>query len=364
MKKKIQLKSILGRLLLLSLFISCSSSDDSASNPTPVEIIPTDIEMIIDITGVDASNPDGDGSGQISVQVTANNAVRYGVKFGNDDIIESPNGIESYVFTQTGTNNYVISVFAYSSTDNSISTFETITVFVDNGQYQLIWSDEFNISGTPDDSKWTYDIGDGGWGNSEEQYYTNRPDNIIVEDGRLKIVAQRESYMGSAFTSARLKTQDIFDFKYGKVEVRAKLPASGGTWPAIWMLGSNIQSIGWPRCGEIDIMEQTGADKELVKATCHWYDTSSSSNASYGLDTNISDTSSAFHVYSLEWTESLITISVDDNNYYEIALNSSLPFNNNFFLILNVALGGTLGGTIDSGFLEDTMEIDYVRVYQ
>jgi len=346
-----------------TVLLSCSSKDDG--NPSSqMDIIPTNISLDIVVVGADASNPNGNGSGRVNVQVSADDAVRYGIKFDNDDTIDSTNGIASHTFTQTGTNNYVISVFAYSSTDNSISAFETVSVFVDNGEYQLIWSDEFNIAGAPDSSKWTYDTGAGGWGNGEEQYYTNRSQNVIVEDGLLKIISKRENYMGSAFTSARMKTQNLFDFTYGKVEVRAKLPSDAGTWPAIWMLGSSFQSIGWPRCGEIDIMEQTGWDKTSVLATCHWYNEADSSNASYGLNTNVTNASSTFHVYTLEWTESSIKISVDDNEFYEITLNESLPYDDDFFIILNVALGGSLGGTIDPGFSEDMMEIDYVRVYQ
>ena len=363
MIKHINNISFISALLCLTIFLSCSSNDDS-NPPTQMDIIPSNIALTIVVVGTDASNPAGDGSGMVNVQVSADDAVRYGIKFGNDDVINSTNGIVSHTFLQTGTNNHIISVFAYSSTDNSISAFESVSVFVDNSGYNLIWSDEFNVTGAPDSSKWTYDTGAGGWGNGEEQYYTDRSQNVIIEDGLLKIIAQRESFGGSAFTSARLKTQNLFDFTYGKVEVRAKLPGDAGTWPAIWMLGSSIESVDWPRCGEIDIMEQTGWDKSKVLGTCHWFNESDSSNASYGENTTVSNATSAFHIYSLEWTESSIIISVDNTPYYEIALNSSLPFDNDFFVILNVALGGTLGGTIDSGFTQDMMEIDYVRVYQ
>lgn len=125
---------------------------------------------------------------------------------------------------------------------------------------KLIWSDEFNLDGAPDATKWAYDIGTGdwGWGNNEAQYYTSRADNVKVQNGVLKIIAQRENYSGSNYTSARIKTQGKFTFKYGRVEMRAKLPSGGGTWPALWMLGNNITTAGWPACGEIDIMEHLG----------------------------------------------------------------------------------------------------------
>ena len=147
--------------------------------------------------------------------------------------------------------------------------------------------------------------------------------------------------------------------------MRAKLPAAQGTWPAIWMLGANFPDVGWPACGEIDIMEQTGSNKDDILGTCHWFDAGTNNNASYGEITTITGATSEFHVYSLEWTEESVRIFVDGTAYYTLANNSDLPFyDKDFFVILNIAMGGTLGGTIDPGFTEDSMEIDYVRVYQ
>ena len=226
----------------------------------------------------------------------------------------------------------------------------------------LAWSDEFDINGAPDAANWTYDLGAGGWGNGEAQTYTDAADNVIVEDGFLKITAKAD---GSGYTSARLKTQGLQEFTYGRVEVRAKLPAAQGTWPAIWMLGANFPDVGWPACGEIDIMEQTGSNKDDILGTCHWFDAGTNNNASYGEITTITGATSEFHVYSLEWTEESVRIFVDGTAYYTLANNSDLPFyDKDFFVILNIAMGGTLGGTIDPGFTEDSMEIDYVRVYQ
>jgi len=227
----------------------------------------------------------------------------------------------------------------------------------------LIWAEEFNEDGSPCSKNWTYDLGTGswGWGNGESQYYTR--DNAVVENGVLKIIAKKENYQDSQYTSARIKTQGRFNFTYGRIDVRAKLPASQGTWPAIWMLGSNFTQVGWPHCGEIDIMEQTGNNKNKSLGTVHWWSTDH--NASYGLTTAVANASTQFHVYSCEWTDKAVKIYVDDVKYFEMTNSSSLPFyNKDFFIILNVALGGTLGGAIDSNFTEDTMEIDYVRVYQ
>ena len=180
-------------------------------------------------------------------------------------------------------------------------------------------------------------------------------------DGSLKITAIKE---GANYTSARIKSQGLYEFTYGRVEVRAKLPASQGTWPAIWMLGSNFTTVGWPQAGEIDIMEQTGGDKTRVLGTCHWFNTAGSNNASYGENTIVENSSSEFHLYTVEWTEGAIKIYVDDVQYYELTNSVDLPFNADFFLILNVAMGGSLGGNIDPAFTEDTMEIDYVKVFQ
>ena len=228
----------------------------------------------------------------------------------------------------------------------------------------LVWSDEFDTDGAPDAAKWTYDLGTGtdGWGNQEVQTYTNDAANVIVDGGILKITAIKS---GNAYTSARLKSDGLYSFKYGRVEVKAKLPASAGTWPAIWMLGSNFSTVSWPTCGEIDIMEQTGSDKSETLGTLHWFNTSGNNNASYGTSTTVSNASSEFHLYSLEWTEDKINILVDNVSFFSMDNSSELPFyDKNFFMILNVAMGGTLGGTIDSAFTEDSMEIDYVRVYQ
>ncbi|CAI8380387.1 MAG: Beta-glucanase [Flavobacterium sp. SCGC AAA160-P02] len=225
----------------------------------------------------------------------------------------------------------------------------------------LVWEDDFNTDGQPDATKWTYDLGAGGWGNGEAQTYTDNSANVTVENGSLKINAIK---VGSSYTSARIKSQGLFDFTYGRVEVSAKLPQSQGTWPAIWMLGSNFPTVGWPQSGEIDIMEQTGDDKSKVLGTCHWYETSNSSNASYSQSKSVANTSSEFHTYTMEWSEDAIKIYVDDEKYYELANNVNLPFDADFFIILNVAMGGSLGGTIDPSFTEDTMEIDYVKVYQ
>ncbi len=229
----------------------------------------------------------------------------------------------------------------------------------------LVWSDEFETNGSLDNTKWTYDLGDGcpslcGWGNNESQSYTNDPENVIIDEGLLKITAKSEA---GGYTSARIKTQDLFEFTHGRVEVRAKLPAGGGTWPAIWMLGANIDEVGWPACGEIDIMEHVGNNIDEVSSALHFPE-NSGGNAVVDR-TTISGATTDFHIYEVEWTSTQIVFSIDGTSYHTFSYGSDVPFSsNNFFIILNVAMGGTLGGTIDPAFTESTMEIDYVRVYQ
>ncbi len=248
--------------------------------------------------------------------------------------------------------------FQTSNPNESSQSFDT-----------LVWSDEFETDGAVDSSNWaaeTVPPNNGSWWNDEVQHYTDRLDNAYISEGTLKIVAKKEDYtIGSStkeYTSARLTSKDNFNFTYGKVDIRAKLPGVAGTWPALWMLGSNIDDVGWPACGEIDIMEQWGNDKETVLSTLHFTDNSGGDGPSG--DTQIPTASTAFHVYSVEWTEEAIKFSVDDQIFYSYDNTDSLPFNSDFYLIFNVAMGGILGGDIDPAFTESTMEIDYVRVYQ
>lgn len=229
-------------------------------------------------------------------------------------------------------------------------------------KYKLIWSDEFNKDGLPDTSKWGYNLGAGGWGNDEAEYYTNRAENASASNGTLKITLKKEAYNGSNYTSARLLTKGKFSFTYGKVEARAKLPAGVGTWPAIWMLGANDDVAGWPDCGEIDIMEHVGWNFNTIYGTLH-YPGRSGSNAD-GATKLISNATTEFHLYSLEWTADSINIYVDNVLNHTVKNSSAIPFNHDFFLIMNVAIGGGFGGAIDPAFTSAAMEVDYVRVYQ
>ncbi len=228
----------------------------------------------------------------------------------------------------------------------------------------LVWSDEFDTNGAPDDANWSYNTGTGsnGWGNGEAQFYTDSPDNVIVEDGLLKITARREEFGGSQFTSARIVSEDKFEFTYGRVDVRAKLPTGGGTWPAIWLLGEDYQTNTWPACGEIDIMEHVGNEQDRIFSSLHFPGNFAGDAVTQATD--LPGASEDFHTYSVTWTEDFIRFLIDDEVYHTFANNPDLPFHSDFFLIFNVAMGGNFGGTIDPAFMESTMEIDWVRVYQ
>ena len=234
----------------------------------------------------------------------------------------------------------------------------------------LVWGDEFEVAGAPDPAKWTYDLGNGswGWGNNELQNYTSSPENVTVQDGRLYIFARNEG----GYTSARVKTQGIFDFQYGRVDIRAILPIGQGIWPALWMLGSDITTVGWPACGEIDIMELVGHQPRLVHGTFHWGPNNDERqyNGVIAPALEFPETfADEFHVFSLEWQEDEIKLLLDDQHYHTITpanMNGyEYPFNDAFFFIMNVAIGGNWPGDPDDttpfpGF----MAVDYIRVFQ
>ncbi|TXF86265.1 family 16 glycosylhydrolase [Neolewinella aurantiaca] len=228
----------------------------------------------------------------------------------------------------------------------------------------LVWADEFNTDGAPDPAKWGYNIGrgDNGWGNGESQYYTDRSENVRVEDGVLKITAKKENFSGAEYTSARLLTENKFEFTYGRIDIHAKLPTGGGTWPALWMLGEDYATNTWPGCGEIDIMEHVGNRQDELFSTLHFPGNSGGNGVSRG--TNVPGISTEFHTFSAIWSPESIRFFVDDELYHTFANDGSLPFNSDFFLIFNVAMGGGFGGNIAPDFVESTMEVDWVRVYQ
>ena len=230
-----------------------------------------------------------------------------------------------------------------------------------NGQnWQLVWQDEFNGGISPD---WVFETGSGGWGNNELQFY--RRENASVENGNLVITARREDFGGQRYTSARMKTQGKKSFRYGKIEARIALPSGSGFWPAFWMLGNDITSVGWPACGEIDIMEHINTEDKTY-GTVHWQD-NNGNYAQYGgnLPTNVN----GFHTYTIEWNDQAIKWFFDGRQFHEVnianGINGTSEFQNEFFLLLNLAIGGNWPGfNIDEGRLPAQMRVDYVRVYR
>ena len=255
----------------------------------------------------------------------------------------------------------------------------TETSYLIGEDLTLIWSDEFDYEGSPDIDKWHHQTiapNNGSWWNGELQHYTDRLENSSVNNGTLKIKAKKEQYefddSSKSYTSARLNSK--FSFKYGRIDVRAKLPKGAGTWPAIWTLGANINEIGnyfgdqfgnvgWPACGEIDIMEQNGWNKNNVIGHLHWAD-NSGQYKNQGGTKSIENSYDEFHTYSLVWDSSKISILLDDNTFFSMANTSNNPYDNDHYLLLNIAVGGNLGGDVPSNFSEEIMEIDYVRIYQ
>lgn len=243
----------------------------------------------------------------------------------------------------------------------------------DTSGYRLVWSDEFNYNGLPDSTKWDYDVGGSGWGNEEEEYYTEkRLDNARVENGNLIIEARRDNWEGHEYTSARLVTRKKASWKYGKVVVRAKLPVGRGTWPAIWMLPNvwNFGNGGWPDNGDIDIMEMLGSNPGYIFASIHTKDYNWVNGTQKSDTVRIYHPGAVFHTYGLEWTPRLISMSVDGKYYFEYRKNSNQwqkwPFDKKFYLILNVAIGGIWGGQkgINNSAFPQKMIVDYVRIYQ
>jgi beta-glucanase (GH16 family) len=237
-------------------------------------------------------------------------------------------------------------------------------------EWKLVWSDEFDYKGLPDEKKWNYDVGGGGWGNNELEYYTgHRLENARVEDGHLILESRKEDWEGKKYTSARLVTKEKGDWKYGRVEVRAKLPRGTGTWPAIWMLGS-VSPFKWPDDGEIDIMEEVGYDPGVIHASIHCKKYNHVMHTQKTAVTDVPDFAEAYHVYAMEWDETHIDLFVDDLKYFtftnEHTGHDSWPFDDPMHLLLNIAVGGNWGGQkgVDDTVFPQQMLVDYVRVYQ
>jgi len=242
----------------------------------------------------------------------------------------------------------------------------------------LTWSDEFNSANgsAPDSTKWTYDLGGRGWGNQELQSYTSRTRNAQIQNGNLVITALQENYTGTDgigrnYTSARLKTQNLFTQAYGRFEARIKIPKGQGIWPAFWMLGNDIKQNGWPKCGEIDIMENIGREPGTIHGSLH-------GPSSVAHTSDLTSTVSVpagqnypgdFHIYAIEWEPGTVRFYVDSNNYATFTqgqwpAGGQWVFDHPFFIIMNVAVGGVWPGSPDASTrFPEQMLVDYVRIY-
>ena len=273
--------------------------------------------------------------------------------------------------------------------DNNSST--PVETYVFNNE--LVWSDEFDEDGSISLDRWTPEtippVDGCCWYNGEFQFYTDKSDNVKIEDGLLKITAKKENFNGKEYTSARLNTMDKYEFTYGKVEVRAKIPNGKGLWPAIWLLGANELEVGWPLCGEMDILEHgdwvkesTSNEEGLVSSAVHYHESQnlfqyeSLPNTIFGPNPNghwvrgervIDNTYDQFHIFSIQWSPEKIEFFIDEIKHLEFPIlsNPNTPFNKPFFILINLAVGGHFTDYyIDPNFTESTFEIDYVRVYQ
>ena len=232
---------------------------------------------------------------------------------------------------------------------------------------RMIWEDDFS-GAELNSSNWSHEMGTGsnGWGNNELQYY--QPQNTTLQDGHLIISAREQSIGGSNYSSSRIISQNKFDFTYGRVDIRAALPQGQGIWPALWMLGSNFSTVGWPACGEIDIMEKVGGSgrENTIHGTVHWQN--EGQHAEFGGSVNLStNTTSQFHVYSIVWTETRIVWYVDDEQYHAIDTSPGelSEFRRSFFFIMNLAVGGNWPGAPNaSTSFPQHMIVDYIRVFQ
>jgi beta-glucanase (GH16 family) len=239
--------------------------------------------------------------------------------------------------------------------------------------WQLVWADEFDgpAGAPPDPGRWSFELGGNGWGNAEDQFYTDRPGNVALDGaGALVITARREAMGTRAFTSGRIATRGKFEQRYGRFEARLKLPAGRGLWPAFWMLGNDVGQVGWPGCGEIDVVEGRGAQPWRVSAAAHGPGYQGGNALIAGFQTSTSDRlTDEFHVYAVEWDPDELRFFVDERQYHSVRATRLPPqgrwvYDHPFFLLLNLAVGGTFGGPADDTTpFPATLIADHVRVY-
>ncbi len=356
-------------ILIYSLFLTgCKNSDDAV-------VMPSDLSIQVEI----AEN----NSGDVRVVFSSRNTAYYKVFFGipGENAGKITDNHVNYKYAQPG--NYTITVQAHNDETHFITATEEVSIqvikndeiptsgYTSPEHYEgmvLVWQDEFE-GDMLNQNDWSFEIGTGsnGWGNNELQYY--REENTEVKDGYLIISAKKEAFQGRNYTSSRIITKDKQDFQYGRIDIRAVTPKGQGIWPALWMLGSNFSTVGWPACGEIDIMEMiggTGKDN-VVHGTVHW--DNNGQHASYGGHYTKPNGIFAdeFHVFSIIWNETSITWLIDDVQFHVIDITPAglSEFRQNFFFIFNVAVGGNWPGSPDAQTsFPQKMIVDYIRVFQ
>lgn len=360
-------------VLTFLIFLLIGGCD--SESPAPPLTLPSNLQVNVDVAA--------DGSGKVDVSATAINANYYTISFGVNGVaaVKSANGTASYTYAESG--DYTIRVRAHATDNDFVSQDEEITVTKSAGgqvniptegyttpltyeNMTLVWQDEFDGTAL-NTNDWTFETGGHGWGNNEKQYY--RKENVSLQDGHLIITAKKESYSGSEYTSSRIITMGKKEFRYGRVDIRALLPEGQGIWPALWMLGASFPNVGWPASGEIDIMEMIGGSgrENTVHGTVHW--DNAGQYASYGKGYTLSSGkfNEKFHVFTIIWDSSKIVWYVDDVQFNVIDTTPAglSEFQNPFFFIFNVAVGGNWPGEPNaSTVFPQRMIVDYIRVFQ
>jgi len=393
----------LNKLLLLFLMFNIGCSKNSSENPEPNpvmqatvsvnggtlfenansgrlqfeiradEILTSAVSINYTISGLTAE-PDKDfmaSSGTVEIPVGSNSA-SIAVPIVDDEVNEIN---EKLMITLTEATNATIktatAIGIIQDDDEPVYTQDGYETARSHFGYELEWSDEFDGTAL-DTDVFNYDLGDGcpdlcGWGNNELVVYTDQPEHIWLADGKMVIQATKEG--SSNFKAAKVHTKDKRSFQFGRIDVRAKMPEGQGIWPAIWMLGQNIDAVGWPACGEIDIMELVGHTPKVTHGTAHWGPQGGpnrSSGASFSLDEKFSE---RFHVFSLVWERDELLWYVDEMLMHRVTVSSTqgdlYPFNQAFYLIFNIAIGGNWPGNPDeTTVFPQQMVVDYVRYFK
>jgi hypothetical protein len=362
-------------VLLMIILVLCACEEDNPvdfSNPS---------NLVVEVLSIDQE------TGEAVIQASAQYAVQFQLFIGNagTPVEVNETGFFRYTFSEEG--QYTITVRAYGASGRYITALKVVTILaeeydpvpLENGYftpmeyegYVLAWHDEFDGNSINPES-WGYDIGDGcpnlcGWGNNELQYY--RSENAWVADDVLTIEARQEDFMSRNYTSARLISKGKKSFRYGRIDIRALLPRGQGMWPALWMLGNDINTVGWPACGEIDIMEMIGGNnrENTCHGTIHW--DNGQGHASYGTSFTLTSKTfaEAYHVFSIIWDEYSIKWYVDDQPYTQVNITEPTmsEFHQEFWFIMNIAVGGNWPGNPDGTTqFPQQMKVDYIRVFQ